>query len=429
MNDNILSVWLHSTRLGELERLRSGKMGLRFAADAIATYGAQSQVLSLSLPLTSKRVGGHQLDTFVQGLLPEQTVRAVIEDENHVPRNDDFALLRTVGAECAGSVQVLRADASPSEGALRDLTDAEVNEIVRGLPTLHAPDALPITASLGGIQAKVLLAETDTGWSWPALGAISTHIIKPEPNANVVVAHLIEGEHWTSELARTAGLSAAHTELHEFGGRLAIVIERYDRAAGKRLHQEDFTQALGLGAQYKYETSSVPPSRLTRIAKEAEPASLDPAGFKETLLRMVTFNALIGNSDAHSKNYSLLIDTNGNVELAPLYDAAPTLLMNRALTTTGHALDGQTDLRHITRRHLENEASAWGVDISRAEEIVDEIAASVATALDTVRPIAELSYLSDLIQLRAQQLRSDGIMQHILAPGDSNSSSRTARPV
>ncbi|WP_134431366.1 type II toxin-antitoxin system HipA family toxin, partial [Cryobacterium sinapicolor] len=401
--------------LGELQRLRSGKLRLRFADEAINRFGAQSQVLSLSLPLTSRRVEGRALDTFIQGLLPEQQVRTMIENENGVPRNDDFALLRAIGAECAGAVQFLPPGTTATSGHLRDLSDSEVDDIVRGLPTLHAPDSLPLTASLGGVQAKVLLTKTDRGWAWPAAGAMSTHLIKPEPNTNVVVEWLIEAEHWASRVADTAGLRVAQTELQDFGGRLAIVVKRYDRGPDGRLHQEDFTQALGLVVLDKYERSAVRPGRLERIASEVSNLALRPTLFKETLLRMVTFNVLIGNSDAHSKNYSLLIDVNGNFENAPLYDVAPKLLLNRRLTTAGHTIGGQPDLRYVTRAHLLREAAAWGIKDGRAAALIDDVAASVARAAGVVAPIPELRHLPELIERRASQLRDGSTLQHMPA--------------
>lgn len=413
MNQNVLNVWLHGEHLAELEHLRNGKLRLRFTSEAVTAYGVASQVLSLSLPVTTKRVEGRQLDAFVRGLMPEGNVRAMIEHENRTPYNDDFALLRAIGAECAGAVQFLPLDQAPGDGVLRPLTDAETARIVQNLPTIDAPDGLPVTASLGGIQPKVLLTQTEAGWAWPARGAASTHIIKPEPNSEVLVEFLIQSENWASRLAENAGLTSAHTELRNFDGRLAIVVERYDRRNGMRLHQEDFTQALGLGVQDKYERSGVRPGRLERIAKEAGSASLDPPAFREQLLRMVTFNALIGNADAHSKNYSLLIDAVGNFALAPLYDTAPVMLMNRNLTTSGHAIDGQADLRYVTRQHLEAEAGSWDMPSEIAEAIIESMAESTLAALQGTPPIRQLSYLPQLIRTRAHQLLTGKTMQYV----------------
>ena len=107
-----------------------------------------------------------------------------------------------------------------------------------------------MSASLGGIQDKVLLTRTGEGWAWPSAGAMSTHLIKPEPiSTQVVVPQIIRYEHWALRLAADAGLPAAKADLQTFAGREALVVERFDRRDGRRTHQEDFTQALGARRQ------------------------------------------------------------------------------------------------------------------------------------------------------------------------------------
>ncbi|WP_345762437.1 HipA domain-containing protein [Diaminobutyricibacter sp. McL0608] len=407
MTYDALAVWLHGRPLAELTKLRNGRLRLRFDEDGLDKYGVDSRALSLALPLTARRVEGPALDAFVLGLLPEPPVRQMIEVENKVPRGDDFALLGAIGAECAGAVQFLVSGDQPDGGSLRALSSDEVTDIVHNLPTLKTPDGLPVGASLGGTQAKVLLTKAEAGWAWPTGGALSTHIIKPEPIANVVVPHLVEAEHWTANLAAASGIRAASTELQDFGGRLAIVVERYDRSHGVRLHQEDFTQALGLGVRDKYEYMGMP-SRLTRIAVEAGSASIDRDRFQDDLLTLVAFNTLIGNSDAHSKNYSMIIDRAGFFTLAPLYDAAPTMLMNPSLTTAGHALNGQADLRFVTRSNVLKEASLWGMPTTRSERIVELLCQTLHAALEAVPEPETSPGLADLIRKRIQRLLDGG---------------------
>lgn len=246
--ENSLAVWLHGIHAAELGQLRNGRLRLRWTPEAITRWGEGSCPLSLSLPVTVRRVQGPHLERYFDGLLPESPLRAQLEREHHVAPGDVFGLLRTLGAECAGAVQVLRPDTAPTAGTLRQLSEAEVNRVVSDLPTLPVAEDLPMTASLGGIQAKVLLATTPSGWAWPLDGAPSTHIVKPEPASDAVIPDLIRLEDWTMRLARAAGVRAATTEIRQFGGRTAIVVERYDRVDGRRLHQEDLAQGLGPGA-------------------------------------------------------------------------------------------------------------------------------------------------------------------------------------
>ena len=178
---SVLIVWLHGRVIGELEQLRNARLRLRFDEGALSTYGFGARPLSLSLPLTDKRVQGDALERFCDNLLPEGTVRAALEREHSIRPGDAFALLTHIGRECAGAIQFTTDDSSVGDGTRTPVTDEQVGEIVRDLPTHRAPNGMEVSASLGGIQDKVLLTRTDDGWAWPSDGAMSTHLVKPEP--------------------------------------------------------------------------------------------------------------------------------------------------------------------------------------------------------------------------------------------------------
>ncbi|WP_345374660.1 type II toxin-antitoxin system HipA family toxin [Frondihabitans cladoniiphilus] len=270
------------------------------------------------------------------------------------------------------------------------------------LPTLDSPDGLPVGASLGGVQAKVLLTRTKDGWAWPAFGAMSTHLIKPAPQNGSGPPGLLEAEWWSGALARHVGLRAAASELKQFGERTSLVVERYDRHDGGRFHQEDFTQALSLRPSDKYELGTTTPGRLQRIAALAGPLSDDESAFLLDLLRAVAFNAIIGNSDAHSKNYSLLISSSGSVSLAPLYDVAPVMLMDSNYRFAGHAVDGQTRLAFVTRDHLVREAVRWGVSAIEAGDTITSLATAVADWAESISTLRELGDTPSRVAMRAR---------------------------
>ncbi|GEK21934.1 putative kinase Y4mE [Cellulomonas xylanilytica] len=388
-------MWLYGRVVGELEQLRTARLRLRFTEDALSTYGFGARPLSLSLPLTDKRVQGDALERFCDNLLPEGTVRAVLEREHSIRPGDAFALLARIGGECAGAIQFTTGDDSVGNGRLTPLTEDDVDEIVRDLPTHQARDGLEVSASLGGIQDKVLLTQTGEGWAWPSAGAMSTHLIKPEPiSTQVVVPQIIRYEHWALRLAADAGLPAASADLQTFAGREALVVERFDRRDGRRTHQEDFTQALGLAARDKYE-SSTGDHRLAALAARAAPEALDPGAFRSELLAQVTFNAAIGNGDAHSKNYSVRISRSANVSMTPLYDVAPVFLVAPRLRHAGHAVNEQVYLPDVTAEHLITEGKRWGLPAENATTVVrDTLLALVRSAErlgdpDVEIPVAE----------------------------------------
>lgn len=222
--------------------------------------------------------------------------------------------------------------------------------------------------------------------------------------------HLLTAENWSLRVAAAAGLPAATAELTTFGNRRAIVVARYDRTASDgRVHQEDFTQALALGSDAKYEGSTRPPSRLTRLVSAAAPHTRDDEQFRRMLLRAVTFNLVIGNGDAHSKNYSILVLDGGAVQLAPLYDVAPTLLLYPLSTNAGHALSGLARLNYLTLDHLVREGAAWGMSVEHARETAVEVLERIAAAAAiTDADSDELGFLKNLVLARAADLINGG---------------------
>ena len=250
----------------------------------------------------------------------------------------------------------------------------------------------------------MLLTRTAQGWAWPAAGAMSTHIIKPEPSdPQAAIPDIIEYEHWTMRLAAAAGLEAARSELVHFGDRLALVVERYDRVGGKRLHQEDFAQALGIRPGAKYEPADENPGRLRRIAAGPGSEAADPAGFRRRLLQLLTFNVIAGNGDAHAKNYSMIIN-DGLFSLAPAYDVAPVFYLNDRFNNFGMRVADQRSLKYITAAHLIDEAVSWGFDEWSAQDLVAETAESIRDALPKAPAEPSSAGVPDRIEQRAKEV-------------------------
>lgn len=382
---HVLDVWLYGIHLARLTEPSKYRYRLTFTDDALDHFGVGSRVLSLSLPISERPLEDHRTDArqqpvsaFLEGLLPEGGLRSQLATTLGVLAIDKVALLEKVGAECAGAVQILVPDAPPSVGKVRPLSAAEMETLVNDLPTLHLPAGSSLQASLAGIQEKVLVTQLDDGrWGWPEDGAASSHIVKPEPSGVQVVANLVQTEDWALRVASEAGLRAARTTLTAFGERPALVVTRYDREAdGQRRHQEDFCQALGLDPQAKYESVREHEnggSRLRRIVERAAPRTLDPDAFRRDLLAAVTYNVVIGNGDAHSKNYSLMIGRRGEISLAPLYDVAPVRYLDPRFKNTGHVVNGRTSIDWVGVDDLVGEAATWGMDKARARATVEHV--------------------------------------------------------
>lgn len=426
MPANLLYVWLRGELCAQLEQLRTGKLRLRFDPNFVAAHGLGTPSLSLSVPNTLKRLEGPHLERFFDNLLPENPLRATLERQYGVRPNDTFGLLRCIGLDCAGAVQFTESAQSNLEGFHRELSAAELTHLVLTTPTIDTPDDLPLSASLGGVQPKLLLWREGDRWFWPAAGAPSNVIAKPNPS-NTPISGLLELEHWALDLARSVGIPAARTTLETFGDRQVLLVDRFDRLdqldgpatadkqdrtpanhpATLRVHQEDFAQALSIPVAAKYEPASTSEhTRFQELVSKALPfANTD---FIPSLIRQITFNAVVGNGDAHSKNYSLTLTAEGEVELAPLYDVAPVFLANSNFRGFGHVVAQQSSLRHINGRHIRDEAASWGYSPTSASEIVGEVCEQLISALPG--DISEPAHLvtesgagyADAVRIRAE---------------------------
>lgn len=311
-----------------------------FAYDAAFLARSDAAALSVSLPLRREPHVGAVVRNWFCNLLPEGAVRDAITRRLRIPERDDFALLAAIGHECAGAVSVHRVDATPPSAAS---AGADLEELVcrqgdgQGGGT-WALLAEPLRLSLAGAQDKIAVVRADDGrLRLPRADQPSTHILKRD---SLQFRGLRDLEALGLALARAIGLDAARAEPVAVAGRAALLVERFDRATGtdgktRRLHQEDFCQALGYPGELKYESQGGP--GLAACSALVRRLGLGPSSVRG-LLDGVLFNALIGNADAHAKNLALLCGEDGRLRLAPLYDLVPTVALPESMVERTPAL-------------------------------------------------------------------------------------------
>lgn len=346
--------------------------------------------LSLSLPLASQVHDGPAVAYYLRGLLPDSETRLnAIAHRYGVPADDPFALLAHIGEDCPGAVQFARlervADLEAGTGGVDWLSDADVAAILRDLSAENAtgrPESGTGQFSLPGALAKVALTwdPARRRWGRPAGRIATTHILKPPLRG---VKYHNENEHLCLALARAVGFPAAASAILRLEDQTAIVVERYDRERqGKivrRLHQEDISQALGVNPRLKYVVEGAPgiAEAVTLLREQSAHGLEDTYRF----LRAVAYNWIIAGTDAHPRNYSLLIASRGAVALAPLYDLASALLL--ATKTKDEDLrlamsvGGQTRLGDINR-------AAWNAQAVQLRLNPDRLLAEIADLLDRV---------------------------------------------
>lgn len=374
-----LAIWLYETKVAVVERERR-RMRLRYTSEALEAFPDGAPLLSLPLPLSEERFPNGVVRSFLDGLLPEGDARRVIAEDLGLRADDTFGLARALGRDCAGALVIQPEDndapRAPSTLTAEPLSDDDLGPLVDNLRSAPLGINQRVRISLAGVQEKLLLTRMPDGtWGRPVDGTPSTHILKPEIRE---YPHTVENEAFCMRVARHLGMTVADIETITVNDRRLIVVSRYDRAvnssgAVERIHQEDFCQATGLLPSKKYEEDSGPSLRkMAGILRTVDRNSL------ETLLEATTLNVVIGNGDAHAKNFSLLHDRGGALRLAPLYDLLSTLMYGD--DRLAMYIDNVHRTSRVTFERLSNEAATWGLSRIRAQEIVSDLLARIPDA-------------------------------------------------
>jgi serine/threonine-protein kinase HipA len=315
-----LSVWWGDGLVGNLVLDQHGDLGFTYDQGWLADDARHP--ISQSLPKRAEPFKRRETRPFFAGLLPDEAQREAAARSLGISERNDFRLLEALGGDVAGALTLWPEGEPPPSptAAFQPLSDDEIIHILDTLPRrpmLAGQDGLRL--SLAGAQQKLPVVVVGGQIGLPQPGQPTTHILKP-PIARFTGT--TENEAFAMRLASAVKLPVAPIEPRCMQGRTFLLVERYDRELGsdgsvRRLHQEDFCQALSIAPENKYASEGGPGFRqcfdlIRRACTTPAPAIL-------RLLDAAIFNALLGNADAHGKNFSLLYARQA-VELAPLYD-------------------------------------------------------------------------------------------------------------
>jgi serine/threonine-protein kinase HipA len=328
---NELVALLDGKQVGHLHNDARGR--LIFVYDSHWREARDAYPISLSMPLAAEQHGPAAVQAFLWGLLPDnERVLDRWARKFQVSARNVFALISHVGEDCAGAIQFVTPDRlevlrSGTDDKVEWLDEAAVAKRLQALREDHAAWRLPGDTgqfSLAGAQPKTALLLQKGRWGIPSGRIPTTHILKP-PTGHFD-GHA-ENEHICLNLARNLGLPVAETRVVRFEKEIAIVVARYDRQfSGNdvvRVHQEDICQARGITPTRKYQSEGGPgPADIVELLRTYSTASVDDL---DTFIDALGLNWLIGGTDAHAKNYSLLLAGGPTVRLAPLYDIASML--------------------------------------------------------------------------------------------------------
>ncbi len=380
-----LAVELYDTVIGQLEG-EDQTFDFFPTTEGLDRFGLASRALSVAIPLTRtlpRHHRGRRRNWFAE-LLPEGDQYDYMLAQGGLARGDTLSFLARYGRDVAGALQLWDIDdpSEPRDPALRAVTDAEVRQLLEdpiGSPLANA--SRQGKSSLAGVQPKVVLARTPDGWAQVLGGYPSTHILKPQlVGRNRTV---IYDEEYGSRIARSLGLAAFDTTITEFDGLPTLVIERYDRVDGHRVHQEDLSQALGASRSQKYQQFGGVVN-LKRIAANVREFVSDQD--VRLLARMVILAVALGNLDMHAKNLGLLHAADGSVVLAPAYDVVPHAHVAGNDGMLALSVNGKYRHAEVTRDDLNAEFVTWG-GVRGIPLLVDSTLDEIGIALRTEMPL------------------------------------------
>jgi serine/threonine-protein kinase HipA len=380
--------------MGRVRQDRRGKLSFTYAEGW--QRSPEAFPLSISMPLGLAEHPHARIDAFLWGLLPDN--ERILDQWGrrfHVSARNAFGLISHVGEDCAGAVQFVvpeRVDvlARRSPADVEWLDEAAIALRLRSLRADHAAWRLPRDTgqfSLAGAQPKTALLFLDGRWGLPSGRVPTTHILKPPTGE--LDGHA-ENEHFCLELARSLGMIVPNSSVMRFEDEIAMVVERYDRIrSGNRLtrvHQEDMCQAVGLPPTRKYESEGGPGvATIFGLLRTNSTNSVEDTG---SFLDAIALNWLIAGTDAHAKNYGLLLSSAGQVRLAPLYDLASVLPypdFDPHRIRLAMRLGGEYRLHNVGRRQWQKLAAELRLD---PEPLLVRVAAMADAIPDHANSVA-----------------------------------------
>lgn len=322
----------HPEPIGRLTRFDDGTTGFCYLTDAL------THPLSLSLPLQEKPFSDSETRGFFANLLFENAQREQVMQRHGLDYSDIVGLLEHLGGDCPGAVSCMPVGAGPTKtpGDLQTdydpLDEAELQHIMVSLrDRRRVPDDTRDPSPLAGVQGKIALTLLPDGrCALPkrGLNVPTTHILKvPRPGEMSTVSH----EHLVMRLmTEVQKHPVAETCCLGEGALQGLLVTRFDRIVSgsivRRVHQEDFAQALGLGPHLKYERNGIVSRRFSAEAVgRLLSATAQPGRARQAFLEITLINLALGNTDNHAKNHALLYEGPRPV-FAPVYDVLPVLI-------------------------------------------------------------------------------------------------------
>ncbi|HVZ41918.1 MAG TPA: type II toxin-antitoxin system HipA family toxin [Candidatus Kapabacteria bacterium] len=375
----ILDVWYLNSKAGELTQDKSGR--LLFAYDADYLTSAQAWPISISMPLRPEEFGDRITRPYFSGLLPDEDARKRMARLLRVSERNPFSLLEIVGGECAGALSLYPEGMGRHEENAEDAyfpDDQEMDDLfgeLRQRPLLAGDKGVRL--SLAGAHDKLAVRVVDGKLALMFGGAPTTHILKTLIGREDV-QDSVHNELFCMMLAARCGLDVPRVEIRHTATEPFLLIERYDRrwkdGHVTRLHQEDFCQALSIAPENKYRSEGGP--GIAACLDIIQQQSIAPLPDRVSFLNIVIFNYLIGNADAHGKNFSFLYEQ-GKPRLAPVYDLLSTAVYPELASKMSMKIGGKYEPMEVRLRHWHRLVPDTATARNNLEKVLSEMSLTV----------------------------------------------------
>lgn len=416
-HNKALGLWMNGHRVGTW-RIEAGSDVLQYD-DAWVRNVSLRRPLSLSLPFTPGN-GPHKGEAvrfYFQNLLPDkEQILERIARRYKVGATDPNALLREIGRDCVGALQILPAGEAPPEEPdmqYEVLSEADVARLVRAVvsPTQFGDGGLDdedFRISIAGAQEKTALLYWAGQWCRPLGATPTSHILKLPlgliGNMQIDMRHSVENEWLCSKLVAAFGIPIAHCDMLRFEDQKVLAVERFDRSVWKekvlvRIPQEDMCQASGVSPILKYESDGGPGiETIMDLLASSKKARTDRFQF---FMAQLLFWMLCA-TDGHAKNFSIFLRPQGVFEMTPLYDvlsaypilgAGPGKLSphKARMAMAVRSKNAHWHMNKILRRHWEAVGERYGIRspqgldvralIDQVVEMTPDVIARVKTQL------------------------------------------------
>lgn len=387
----------------------------------------ESRAVSISMPLEQQSFSVESTRNFFEGLLPEGFTRRCVAEWLHRDEKDYLAILAGLGQECLGAIKIIDKSRAVLPSKYKELTSEEVKKLAQEGATESAEMVTKSHLSLTGASGKVGLYydEQKDKWYLPIGEAPSTHIVK---QSHIRLKRIVANEQLCLLTAKNLGIEIPQsfiikTESNEAEDVL-FATKRYDRrmqSNGRklngmnipyRLHQEDFSQALGIPASEKYEKDGG--SYLSKMFGILRDYSASPIEDQLKLWDICVFNFLIGNTDNHIKNLSLLYGKDlKTIRLAPAYDIVSTMVYESSTENMALSIGGDYSIRKITEESFAKEATKAGLGVKMAMKRLDTLRKNFVEALNTGAQVLEEQGFEGTKDIAEQIMSCGGIRNYI----------------